>query len=227
MSTFKYLFLFLCVFLMRENLRAEENLRSFATAVMTSMPTDFNKNSVRGWEVEKDGEEVVVRVYATDGTALEYHCEDANHCHQASKTPTDTSFPQDTSITLDWITKGQNVSFEKLENTLQKKSLNLGTLNSYSVWVHEDTGHGHDHGTNIWTAMEYEKTTVYVMCHGHAGEDGLFCHYRKSPEGGLGEHEEEHDDHDDHEHDHDEHEEEHDDHDDHEHDHDEHEGHGH
>ena len=202
MSRFKNVCLFVCIFLLSGSLWATEGLRSFAASVMTS--TDFDGNSVRGWEVTRDGDEVIVKVYTADGTMFEYHCEEADHCHQAGQSSTALSFPQGSDITLAWITEGQNDSFEKFENTIQQKSFNAGNLNSYSVWVHEDTGHGHSHGINIWTEMEYEQIMVYVYCHGHAGESGLFCHYSKSPEGGFDEHDEHADeaDHDHHDHHH-------------------------
>ena len=181
------------------NVWGTDGLRPYARSVMDHMSKSMDGDSIRGWSVFRDGEEVIVQVYTRDSMMHEYHCEGTNHCHKASQTPTDIDFPQDTAITRDWITEGQNDSFNKFEATVRQKSYNAGTLNAYSVWVHEDTGHGHDHGTNIWTEMEYEKITVFVFCHGHAGESGLFCHYRKSPQGGFEDHGD-HDDHDSHDH---------------------------
>ena len=181
---FKYVCFIFCICFFQQNLWAEADLRSYSDAAIDKISTEVDKDSIMAWESHRSGEEVLVRVFTKSGSVLELHCEIV--CRKVDQFQ--VNHGQSPQSTLDFIVMGRDAAFDKLEKTLQVKNMNLGTLDTYKVWVHEDTGHGHDHGLNVWTQMVFGKRSVFVMCHLHGGELPFVCHYRKSPPT-AGEHE--------------------------------------
>ena len=203
---FKIFCVILGAFFFQQNLRAEADLRSYSDVAIGTISSQVDKDSIRGWESHRSGDEVAVKVFLKDGRVLEFHCEIV--CAKIDEFQIDFNHVQNATVTLDFIAQGRDTAFNKLEKTLQRKGIDLGALDSYKVWVYEETEHGHDHGLNVWTQMVFEKRTVFVICHPHGGQTtSLVCHYRSSSKGELLGEEEEHDH--DHDHDHDEEEEEH------------------
>ena len=196
---FKYASLIVFVVFMGAGLRAESDLRSVSSAAMTAISGEVDENDIRGWESHQLLDEVVVKIYTVDGDVFEVHCEET--CQKADQHKFTLSQSDDPRITLGFLERGRDAAFSKWEKSRQGGQVpDFGALNGYKTWVYEDTGHGHDHGLTLWTQMIFEKMNVFVMCHLHAGETELVCHYRQSP--GHEEHEEhgEHEEHEEHHH---------------------------
>ena len=191
----------------QQNLQAQfmTSARGQAALALLELSTNENMDSVRGWEVQRMGEdEATVRIFMKDGSVVEMHCE--NLCHEVSHISTNISHSQSSSITMLFMLDGSRAAQDKWRKTLSQRpdlATTLGTLESYKVWVHEESGRGHDVGVNLWTKLVFANHTYFIMCHAHGSSVPNYCHYRKSPawepDVNLEGHEE-HDHHDEHEH---------------------------
>ena len=201
---FKRICVIFWVCFFQQNLWAEADLISSSDTAIAEISGEVDRDSIRGWESHNmEGDEVLVKIFLVDGTVFEFHCESI--CRKTDHYEVDIDHVQDKEATLDFMVEGRDAAFEKLGKTLQRKKMNIGSLDSYKVWVYKETEAGHhDEGLNVWTQMVHTKRTIFVYCHPHKGTTSQVCHYSKSavgePHGEDGEH-----DHGHHGHDHEEH----------------------
>ena len=208
---FKRICFIFCITFFQQSLWAEDNeellsLQRATGMAITTLSTKMDINSIVGWEAHHmvSEDEVLVRIFFNNGIVEEMHC--GGRCTSVGQSFDSSAQSRSSGTTVGFILGGEQNALGKWVETLVLRPADaalLEELESYKVWLYEDTSHGHGAGINVWTKIVYHNLTVFIMCHPHGTGPANYCHYRKSGMGELGvaavtdeEHEEHHHEHD-------------------------------
>ncbi|MGB0452997.1 MAG: hypothetical protein ACPGJV_04710 [Bacteriovoracaceae bacterium] len=163
-------------------------------AALVEASVSIDKDSIIAWQSEVDDHEVEVKILNEHDVKLTYGCHQhlpnpAMVCHEEFVGQGNNHQHKDADITFDFVQKGHTAAVTKFEKTMKRRGKDLSILSAVKVWIHEDDhggGHGHDHGPDVWTKLNYEldgtASAIFVICHVHGHDDHFSCHYSNTGE---------------------------------------------
>ncbi len=166
--------------------------QAIGLAVFEIDSEDIEAFQVFNDDVHMDAE-ILYHNDATDSEeVLAYGC----HLHGQSVACHESGHVDHKSINFGDFYQGFLSSADAFRKVAPNLGITLDDLLSIKAWKNEDGGHDHGHGHGhkgeegeVWVKFEYLKNgapeAIYSMCHHHAGEPQLACHFSFTGEGEL------------------------------------------
>ena len=168
-----------------------KDLHPAVNVALSDASVEINKDSIFSWESTLEGEEVIVKILNEDDVQIKYGCHHHGNkmtCHEELFKDGDGHHHKDPEVNLAFMKAGHEEALAKFKRTLTRRGKDLSVVSAMKVWVHEDDhdGGGHDHGTDVWTKINYKiekDSVIFTVCHVHGEDKSFSCHYRKEGEG--------------------------------------------
>ena len=193
----KSIFALLIMFVSAQGLALDGNsLNPAAEAAFDEASVEISLDGVEAWEASLEGDEVEVKILSHDHDSGEealliYGCHlhgSDMACHEEGHEGHAAPASDEDGHEFEEMVGAYQTALDKFAKTLKRQNADLSIVEAVKVWkLAEDDDHGHGHGADFWTKLTYELNgehkVTFVQCHGHEGEEGVFCHYKREGEG--------------------------------------------